>query len=98
MSKRKFLILALLVAIALCWTVGPAAAQENPMPQKREQAWNAYQQWVPERLKGDPAFQTYMQIYNAREQALSNGSLIPKQETQGTKPSPQRPNPKGGGK
>lgn len=98
MDKRKFLFLILSVAIALCWTIGPAAAQENPMPLKREKAWDAYQQWVPERLKGDPAFQKYMEIYNAREQRLSDGSLAPKQQSQGNKPSPQLPNPKGGGK
>ncbi len=95
MNKRKFLFLALLVAIALCWIVGPAAAQENPMPLKRENSWNAYQQWVPERLKGDAAFQKYMEIYNAREQALSNGSLAPKQKPQGQKP---QVNSKGGPK
>ncbi len=94
MDKRKFLYLALLVAIALFWTVGPVVAQENPVIGKRAQSWEAYQNWVQERLKGDPAFQQYMEIYNQREQRLSDGSLIPKQKPQ----SKKQPGSKGGPK
>ncbi len=94
MHRRKFLLFALLGAIVLCWTVGIVAAQENPVISKRSQAWDAYQSWVSERLKGDPAFQRYMQIYNQREQRLSDGSLVPKEKPHGT----QQPGLKGGQK
>ena len=80
MKKRKFLILVLLVVIALCWTVGATAAQKNLVPSKRQMAWDNLQQWVQERLKGDSAFQKYVDIYNEREQRLSNGNLIGKQK------------------
>ncbi len=95
MNKRRFLFLVLLVAIVQGWTVGHAVAQKNPMPSKRAQAWIALHQALPDRMKGDPVFQRYMDIYNARERALSNGDLIPKQNAQGTRQLPQQVNPGG---
>ncbi len=88
MNNHKFLILALLTVISLCWMVGPAVAQNSPMPSKREKAWDDLRRWIPERLKGESAFRRYMEIYNAREQALSNGSLLPKEKSPGMRQSP----------
>ncbi len=88
MNHHRFLILVLWAVIAFYWTVGPAVAQKNPMPSKREEAWVNLRQWLPERLKGDTAFQRYMKIYNAREQALTNGSLIPKRKSSDLKQLP----------
>ncbi len=83
MNNYRFLILVLLTAIVFCWITGPAAAQKNPVLPKREEAWNNLRRWLPERVKGDPTFQRYVEIYNAREQALTNGSLIPKKKSPG---------------
>ncbi len=96
MNKRKFVFLVLLVAVVLCWTVGPVVAQENPVVSKREKAWSAYQKWVPDRMKGDTTFQKYMAIYNEREKRLSEGTLLPKPKPQVTRP--HGANPKGGPK
>ncbi len=94
MDKQKFLSLGLLVVAALCWTAGQAVALENPVLSKREKAWERLYQALPDRMKGDPAFQRYMDIYNARQQALSNGSLVPKRNVQSTKQAPQQAVPK----
>ncbi len=94
MEKQKLLSLCLLVVAALCWTVGQAAALENPVLSKREKAWERLYLTLPDRMKGDPAFQRYMEIYNARQQALSNGSLVPKRNFQGSKQSPHQAVPK----
>ncbi len=88
MNKHKFLISVLLTAIVFCWAAGLAAAQKNPVLSKREKSWDNLRQWSPERLKGDSAFRKYMEIYNAREQALTDGSLLPKEKSQGMRPSP----------
>lgn len=98
MDKLRFLFLALTAAVVYGWTVGHAVAQKNPMPSKRAQAWISLHQALPDRMKGDPVFQRYMDVYNARQRALSNGDLIPKQNVEGARPSPHQVNPEGGRK
>ncbi len=92
MDKRKFLIvLFLLAVITFCWTAGQAAAQGGKSQAgKREASWNSLEQWLPERAKGDAAYQKYLAIYNARMQAQFDGTLLGK-----GKQSPRQINPKG---
>jgi hypothetical protein len=89
MGKRKFLIFLILglMAAVLCWPTAKAAAQQNFYSLERQAAREAFKQKVDERAKSDPLFKKYMDIYNARNQALSLGS---------TNPAPQKTDRKGG--